>query len=168
MVSRKLLDFVRNDDNCPEWLELSRELTTMRPMMRQLFAPEVTVELDLADTAAWVWFDRAQLELIVLSVADNANDAMPAGGCFRLTLRCFQAMAELEISDTGMGMSAEVLRECLKPFFTTKPRGQGCGLGLPTVDTLVRAVGGSLQVESELGVGTKLLIRLPTCGSEPV
>lgn len=168
VVSRKLLDFVRNDDNCPEWLELSRELSAMRPMLRQLFAPEVTVELDLADTVAWVWFDRAQLELIVLSVAANANDAMPAGGCFRLTLRCFRAMAELEVSDTGMGMSADVLQRCLKPFFTTKPRGQGSGLGLSTADTLVRAVGGSLQVESELGVGTMLRIRLPACGSEPV
>ncbi|MFT4197941.1 MAG: ATP-binding protein [Pseudoxanthomonas sp.] len=165
-VSRKLLDFTRNDDSRPELLELGQALTVMRPMLRQLFDPKVAVELDLADTPAYVWLDRAQLELMVLSMAANASDAMPDGGRFRLALRQSATMVELEAGDTGQGMSEEALQRCLEPFFTTKPRGQGTGLGLATTHALVQAAGGGIDVESAPGAGTRLRIRLPACSPE--
>lgn len=89
---------------------------------------------------------------------------MPEGGHFSLTVTQPSRVDEvvLRASDSGHGMSEEVRARCLEPFFTTKPMGQGTGLGLAVTASLVQAAGGHIDVESARGRGTQVCIRLPT------
>jgi CheY-like chemotaxis protein len=86
---------------------------------------------------------------------------MPDGGRLRIAVRGTDEHAELEVADTGVGMSAETRERIFEPFFTTKPVGQGTGLGLSTVDGIVGQLGGTVDVASRLGAGTAFTIRLP-------
>ena len=114
-------------------------------------------------------FDRAQLELIVLTLASNADHAMADGGRFGLSL-CSRPEGGrgdgevlIQATDTGTGMDAQALARCFEPFFTTKPAGQGTGLGLAVAHNLVQAAGGRMEVESAPGQGCTFRIALPRC-----
>jgi signal transduction histidine kinase len=113
------------------------------------------------------------MEAILLNLAINARDAMPQGGNFLIATRDTILTApardslepgdyvELSVRDTGTGMTDDVRRHALEPFFTTKPPGQGTGLGLSTAFSYIRQSGGQLSVESSPGEGTRILILLP-------
>jgi CheY-like chemotaxis protein len=135
----------------------------------------VTIE---TDTRAGLWHalvDPTQIEMIILNLAINARDAMGSGGC--LTLRTDNAVitapaerAEepgpgeyvvLSVKDTGSGMSDEVLQKAFEPFFTTKEVGKGSGLGLAQVFGFAKQSGGGARIETELGVGTTVMVYLP-------
>lgn len=161
-VTRKLLDFSRQEATRLEVFEPADTIAGMRPMLDQLFGPQVQVRLQLHEAPCPVRFDRAQLELIVLNLAANAQQAMPEGGQFELALAPRPgAMLEIVARDTGHGMSEEVRARCLEPFFTTKPSGQGTGLGLAVSANLIAAAGGALLVESAPGQGSVFRLRLP-------
>ncbi|MBB6065484.1 sensor histidine kinase [Pseudoxanthomonas broegbernensis] len=175
-VTRRLLDFSRHEATQLTVFDARRALAGMESMLRQLFHPGVVLELEagVAGQAPLpVRFDRAQLELIVLTLASNADQAMPGGGRFRLSLHEEPAAKAadahgwvlIEAADTGTGMDARTLARCFEPFFTTKPSGVGTGLGLAVARNLVEASGGGLEAESAPGRGSTFRIRLPRCAA---
>ncbi len=167
-VSRRLLDFSRLEAGRPQLLDAADAIGAMAPMLRQVFDPGIACRVDTGQVRCRIHFDPAQLELILLSLAVNASQAMPDGGSFELELAVVPEVGELAIRarDTGQGMSEEVRARCLEPFFTTKPVGQGTGLGLAVSASLVAAAGGRIQVESRRGHGTCVEIRLPALALE--
>lgn len=162
-VSRRLLDFSRLEASRPQLLDAAQTIAAMAPMLQQVFDARTRCEVDTAQVRCRIHFDPAQLESILLSLAVNAAQAMPEGGRFTLALASLPDIGELSIRaiDTGQGMSEDVRARCLEPFFTTKPVGQGTGLGLAVSATLVAAAGGRIEVGSRSGHGTCIEIRLP-------
>ena len=163
-VSRRLLDFSRLEHSRPQLLDVAATITAMAPTLQQVFDTRVQCEVDGGQVQCLIHFDPAQLESILLSLAVNAHQAMPDGGQFNLVVVQPSRIDEvvIHVSDSGHGMSEEVRARCLEPFFTTKPVGQGTGLGLAVTASLVEAAGGHIQVESGKGRGTRVSIRLPT------
>ncbi|MEV4278894.1 hybrid sensor histidine kinase/response regulator [Actinoplanes xinjiangensis] len=131
--------------------------------------PQITVATDLQPGARNVTADGAQLTQVLLNLATNARDAMPDGGVLTLTSRDTgrDGYVHLTLSDTGHGMTADVLDRAVEPFFSTKPKAQGTGLGLATAYGIVRQSGGDLILESEPGHGTTVHLYLPAT-DEPV
>lgn len=161
-VSRRLLDFGRLEAARPVVFDAVGLVDGLRPMLRQLFPAGVKLDLELPSEPQPVFFDRAQLELMLLSLAANAAEAMPDGGRFTIGLPGPDAAwVEISARDTGHGMPEEVLARCCEPFYTTKPAGQGSGLGLSVASDLARAAGGALRVDSAPGQGATVTIRLP-------
>ena len=161
-VSRRLLDFSRLEDARPEIFDPAVAIIEMEPMLRQSFSAGTSLELKLQPSPGLVRFDHAQLELILLSVAANADYAMPGGGRFTIALqRTHEGLLEIACSDTGHGMETPVRERALEPFFTTKPSGQGTGLGLAVAASVVRNAGGNIVLDSAPGEGTTVRIILP-------
>lgn len=166
-VARKLLDFGRLDETLPEVFDARTRVDGMRATLRQVFSPSVRLEVVLPDTPQVIRLDPVQLELVLLNIAVNADQAMPDGGTFRLELRDgTSGMVEVLLSDTGLGMDEQTRRRCLDPFFTTKPMGLGTGLGLAVANRVIRNAGGDLQVDSAPGRGSHFRILLPRSGGE--
>lgn len=163
-VSRRLLDFSRLEPGRPQLLDAAATLAALAPTLQQVFDDSVRCELDTGGVQRLIHFDPAQLESILLSLAVNAHQAMPGGGAFTLRLRPPTPDGELilQLQDTGQGMTETVRARCLEPFFTTKPVGQGTGLGLAVTASLVAAAGGSVQVHSRPGQGTRIDLHLPS------
>jgi PAS domain S-box-containing protein len=146
-------------------------IENMRPLLRNVLGPGIEKRFDLDEAMMPVMADPTQLEVAVLNLAINARDAMPEGGVLSFSSRPVRVegesdvedgdYVELTISDTGMGMSPDVLDRAFEPFFTTKEVGKGTGLGLSMVYGMARQSGGAARIESRLGQGTavKLLFR---------
>jgi PAS domain S-box-containing protein len=146
-------------------------IENMRPLLRNVLGPGIEKAFDLDREMLPVMADPTQLEVAVLNLAINARDAMPDGGTLRFASRKVTVAGdaeledgeyiELSISDTGTGMSPDVLERAFEPFFTTKEVGKGTGLGLSMVYGMARQSGGSARLESVAGEGTavKLLFR---------
>ena len=162
-ISRKLLNFSRQDLSRPEVFDAAHALRELQPMLRQLFGAGTRVQLEIAGDALPVLMDRGQFELIALNIAANARDAMPEGGSFIVSARRASDAAELELSlsDTGCGMPKSVRAKVFEPFYTTKPAGSGTGLGLAVTHAVVEKSGGTIAVESAGDEGTTFVIRLP-------
>jgi signal transduction histidine kinase len=157
-----LLGFVRRETTRLEIFDAGEVLRGMRPMLLQLFGASVRVVIDTPSNPIPIRFDRAQLALAVLNIAANANHAMPHGGTFHVVLgEPTGGGAAIELADTGAGMPDDVRRRVFEPFFTTRPVGQGTGLGLAVVADLVAGSGASIEVESEIGRGTAFHLRFP-------
>ncbi|GIF14943.1 ATP-binding protein [Actinoplanes teichomyceticus] len=174
-LTKQLLAFGRRDITQAEVLDLNRVIDEVEHMLRRTLGEHIHLRTSL-DPALWpVFADAGQIEQILVNLAVNARDAMPGGG----TLSIDTANAELDrddgispplppgryarlrVSDTGTGMTAEVIEHAFEPFYTTKPRGSGTGLGLATVYGIVKAAGGDVQLYSESGIGTSITILLP-------
>jgi signal transduction histidine kinase len=106
--------------------------------------------------------DRDLFKQVLLNLMLNAEQAMPGGGELTIQAACEAASVCLSLIDTGQGMAPEVAAKVFRPFFSTKPGGSG--LGLPTARRIVEAHGGTIDVQSEVGHGTKFTIRLPVGG----
>jgi len=180
-LTRQLLAFSRKEIIEPSLLDLNAIVTDMRALLGRLIREDVKIVLGLRHKLALVKADRAQLEQVVLNLALNARDAMPAGG----TLTIETANVELDenyarthisvtpgphvvltVSDTGTGMSPQVQARVFEPFFTTKGVGEGTGLGLATVHGIVTGSGGSVKVYSEIGRGTSFKVYFPIAEGE--
>jgi signal transduction histidine kinase len=120
----------------------------------------VRVEQELGEVGTVVGRPR-QLVQVLVNLLVNAGQATPAGGVVRLLTRREGAQVRVEVRDTGTGMSEETKQRLFQPFFTTKPAGIGTGLGLSVVQGIIKAHGGRIEVESELGQGTCFIIHLP-------
>ncbi len=126
----------------------------------------IEVECSLSGDLPEITADQAQLNQVLVNLVVNALQAMPEGGKLTVRTRACENDVSLIVEDTGTGMSEDVQEQILVPFFTTKDVGEGTGLGLPVVHGIVTSHGGSIQVESKLGRGTRFEIRLPVEGSQ--
>ncbi|HEX8439129.1 sensor histidine kinase, partial [Archangium sp.] len=126
----------------------------------QMQLGHVRVETQLAEVGTVVGRPR-QLVQVLVNLLVNAGHATPGGGVVSLVTRREGAQVRVEVRDTGTGMSEETKQRLFQPFFTTKPAGIGTGLGLSVVQGIIRAHGGRIEVESELGKGTCFIIHLP-------
>lgn len=164
-VTSRLLSFSRQEPTELEVFNAGEALRELLPMVCQMFEANVRVSLAVGEGPMPIRFDRSQFELVILSMAANARDAMPDGGRFELgAYPCRQGLAEgveVTLVDSGHGVSDEVKSRMFDAFYTTKPAGSGTGLGLAVVKDLVVDAGGRIDVESSLGRGTRFSIHLP-------
>jgi two-component system, NtrC family, sensor kinase len=116
---------------------------------------------DLPEIAA----DAGQLHQVLVNLVVNAIQATPAGGIITITTEHTGPAVTLTVADTGGGMTAEIREQVFLPFFTTKPPGEGTGLGLPVVESIVAAHSGRIEVRSEPGKGSSFRVTLPIAGS---
>jgi len=169
-LTRRILAFSRQQPLTTSPTNVSTLTESMRDLVRQSVGPDVELDLDLR--ADWLTLcDPNQMESVILNLAINGRDAMPRGGKLRIrttnmTVRATPEIAagdyvQLEIIDTGTGMSEEVRQRALDPFFTTKPQGKGTGLGLSTTFGYIRQLNGYLQIDTKLGKGTAIRILMP-------
>lgn len=170
---QQLLAFSRKQTLKPETIDLGVFLRDNRRFLERVAGDEVEIALDTDAAALSVQADVQQLQSALLNLTINACDAMPGGGGIRIAARREEIRAgsgldmtggpcvTLSITDTGEGMSADVLARAIEPFFTTKGPGKGSGLGLSMVYGFVRQSGGDLRVESEPGSGTTVTLYFP-------
>ena len=164
-LTRQLLAFSRQQVLQLETLDLNRIVLEAQPLLQRLIGSTVEVELRLSPVPTWVQADRSQILQVLMNLGINARDAMSQGG--RLEIATAHRMGregdcvELTVSDTGSGIAPEHLPHVFEPFYTTKPVGEGTGLGLATVHGIVTQCRGQVHAESEPGVGTRFTILLP-------
>jgi PAS domain S-box-containing protein len=165
-VIRRLLDFARADTREPVALELGAFLNRVHHLVRPLLGNDITLVMVPPDEPLTVLIDPASLEQVLVNLVLNARHAMPHGGTLRVALERRPRAPEgpravIAVTDTGIGMPAEVLGRLFEPFFTTRAGSGGTGLGLTTSRRLLRDAGGDLEVESQPGEGTTFRLVLP-------
>jgi two-component system cell cycle sensor histidine kinase/response regulator CckA len=169
---RQLLLFAREDATRTEVLDLNDVIGGLLGMLTRTLGEHIVVRTDFVHEPRLVCADRGQVEQVIVNLAVNARDAMPQGGILtvatsNVTLSEQQLVALtgqgqpgeylcVSVSDTGSGMTPEVIAKALDPFFTTKPAGSGTGLGLASVYGILRKASGHLHIASELGAGTTI------------
>jgi signal transduction histidine kinase len=154
-VTSQLLAFSRTQRLDLRPTDVSHVLREAMPIFAQALGPTVALDLDLSWSDAWALADPDQLELAILNLALNARDALPNGGEVTLGVTLEDPLAGPPVlvvwmRDTGVGMPADTVARALEPFFTTKERGQGTGLGLAQVYGFARQCGGEVKIESAL------------------
>lgn len=173
---RQLLSFSRKDTTEQSPIDLVPAIGSMIEMFRRLLGSHIRVSWEPRVSRAVVRGNVAQLEQVVMNLCINSRDAMPDGGELSLTLD--EADAELlpstlrapaagpyyrlSVRDTGCGIAPENLERVFEPFFTSKAPGKGTGLGLATVYSIIEAHRGTVDLQSELGVGTSFYVYLPS------
>ena len=166
-LTRQLLAIGRKQMLAPAALELNSVVTETEALLRPLLGEAIHIMALPTAMPVLVYADRAQIEQVLMNLAVNARDAMPDGGTFTFEIGTQAAdtaghgWGVMRVSDTGAGMSADVLSHAFEPFFTTKGVGLGAGLGLSTVEGIIRQSGGTITATSEPGEGTTFTIRLP-------
>jgi len=175
-LTRQLLAFSRRQVLQLEPVALNQVVNDLGKMLRRLIGEDVRLETRLEAGLPAVLADAGQLEQVLVNLAVNSRDAMPEGGTLTVSTQSLHVDAEfcrlhrpqppghyclLEVSDTGVGMGADVLSRVFEPFFTTKEKGRGTGLGLATVYGIVKQVDGYIWAESEPGRGTTFQIFFP-------
>ena len=178
---RHLLTFSRKQMVQAQVLDLSALLVEMVPMLRMMVGEDIRVETRLDEAAGRIRADRGQLEQIIMNLAVNAKDAMPRGGTVTFEVAAEELTREhfrhgerdkpgsylrLTVTDTGVGIPAEILPRICEPFFTTKAEGRGTGLGLSTVYGNVQQMEANLRVESSPGNGSAFSIWFPCVAAQ--
>jgi signal transduction histidine kinase len=173
-LTGQLLAFARKQHLAPRVVSLNELVSNMGDLLLQTIGVTIRIETVLEKGLWPVMIDPTQLELVILNLAINSRDAMPNGG--RLTVATKNlAMSDrhplgglapgeyvsISVSDTGSGMTQEVVAKAFEPFFTTKAVGQGTGLGLSQVLGFAQQSGGEVRIESHVGNGTTITIFLP-------
>jgi two-component system cell cycle sensor histidine kinase/response regulator CckA len=182
-LTQQLLTFSRKQIVQPTVLDLNSVVTDLQNMLDRMIGDHIRIDTLPAADLKQVRADRGQIEQVIMNLAINARDAMPAGG--RLLIKTanvsFGAVdsaspppvsdmapgdyVSLLVSDTGIGMDAETCSHVFEPFFTTKGPGKGTGLGLSTVYGIVQSGGGAVHIQSELGRGAIFTVYLPALTS---
>jgi signal transduction histidine kinase len=175
-LTRQLLAFSRKQILAPKVLEVGAVVADLGSMLDRLIGEDIELVIRTPEGLGRVKIDPGQLEQVMMNLAVNARDAMPGGG--RLVIEASNVRREpgpllgtdevpagdyvmIAVTDTGCGMSREVLARVFEPFYTTKPMGQGTGLGLSMVYGIIRQSEGLITAYSEPGMGTTFRVYLP-------
>ncbi len=174
-LTQRLLAFSRRQTLDPKTIDPNKLVLNMKELIERTVGPAILVDTRLATEGWSILCDPNQLENGILNLCINARDAMPDGG--RLTIETSESLLDeraarerdvppgqyvaISVSDTGTGMSPEVVARAFDPFFTTKPLGQGTGLGLSMIYGFTKQSGGHARIYSEVGIGTTIKLYLP-------
>ena len=167
-LTKQLLTFSRRQVIEPRLFDLNALVRETERILRRLIGADVELTTELAPGVAPVKADPGQIEQVIVNLAVNARDAMPAGGKLRIATHSSgtgtlggRPYIALTVTDTGTGITDEVKARIFEPFYTTKAPGKGTGLGLSTVHGIVVQAGGRVEVASVLGRGTTFTVYLP-------
>ena len=175
-LTRQLLAFSRHQVLRPVVLDLDVVVNDTRAMLRRVIGESISLTTGNTDHPVYVLADLGHLQQVLVNLAVNSRDAMPNGGTLSITTSEADVDARfvqrhpsmipgryvaLAVTDNGDGMDPDTLRQAFDPFYTTKPAGQGTGLGLATVYGVVKQNNGSVWIESAPGKGTTVTIYLP-------
>jgi signal transduction histidine kinase/DNA-binding response OmpR family regulator len=176
-LTQRLLAFARQQDLRAVPIDLRGLIQGMIDLLERSLGPRVVLRLGIPEGLPPARIDANQLELAILNLAINARDAMPDGGSIDIRVAEYHASGDpalrsgrylkLSVIDTGRGMTAEILKRAVEPFFSSKPLGKGTGLGLSMVHGLAVQLGGTLQLTSTVGQGTTATLVLPVATSAP-
>jgi signal transduction histidine kinase len=161
-ITSQLLSFARQQNLKPEAVEIEGFLADTLPLLKGVAGTAVQLKAEIQQPGLVAWIDRRQLTTAILNLGANARDSMSNGGT--LTLRASRAgdkRIRLDVIDEGCGMPPDVLARSIEPFYSTKPFGQGSGLGLSMVQGFATQSGGSLTIASEPNRGTTTSLWLP-------
>jgi len=180
-LARQMMSFVRRDPPSVAATDVNEVLGDMRALVERVVGSGVTVQLRLGNEVEPALLDRERLEHVILNLAANARDAMPAGGTLTLATRTVSfdpsdadavegahagAYVLVRVTDTGVGMTREVRERVFERFFTTKQVGHGTGLGLASVRRFLADCGGCVSVHSGEGHGTTVSLYLRVYGRQ--
>jgi PAS domain S-box-containing protein len=182
-LTQQLLAFSRKQIIEPKMVHPDILVAEMHKMLTRLIGEDIALQATTGKSLGWVKVDPGQFQQILMNLVVNARDSMPDGG--KIVIETANVDLDegycavhpyvkpgrfvmVAVSDTGKGMSEEVKARIFEPFFTTKERGSGTGLGLATAYGAVHQAGGSIEVYSEVGIGTTLRIYLPRIEEEAV
>ena len=174
-LTQQMLGMTRRQLDTGVVIDLAHDIGNLETVLTRLAGPKVTVYISRPEETVKVRLDPSEMEQIVVNLVINACDAMESLGNIRISVGVEEPsanerwqldlpeglLAVLTVADDGPGMTEEIQARCLEPFFTTKERGHGTGLGLSTVYGLVKERGGQLRVTSWPGQGTSIRIWLP-------
>jgi CheY-like chemotaxis protein len=177
-LTRQLLAFSRKQILQPKVMDLNASVRELESMLRRIIGEDIRLAVALRGTGL-VRADPGQIDQIVMNLAVNARDAMPAGGTLTISVDDSELVdddshpgiaagrySRLTVGDSGCGMEPAVLARAFEPFFTTKETGKGTGLGLATVYGIVKQSGGGIYVDSAPGRGSVFRIYLPLVHAE--
>ncbi|MGZ4828809.1 MAG: PAS domain S-box protein [Candidatus Angelobacter sp.] len=172
-LTRQLLAFSRKDQTAPIVADLNAIVLNMEGLLRRLLFDSIHLNISLSSDPLYVFLDVNQVELAIMNLAVNAQDAMPSGGTLSIsTLNEALTVTEpggetsvtdyavLEVTDTGHGMTPDIQSHIFEPFFTTKELGKGTGLGLATVYGIVQRAEGQIKISSRPNQGTSFRVYL--------
>ena len=171
-LATQLLAMARKQAVDASAVDVNEAIRELEGTLAQVVASGVHMSLDLASTSLWAHLDPVQLDLVLLNLLRNSCDAMPQGGSVTVRTRALPAVeavdilgipdaVEISLGDTGEGMSPEVVARATEPFFTTKGRNKGTGLGLFLALSFAEQSAGRLLIETEQGSGTTVRIVVP-------
>ena len=167
-----LLTFARKQEYQEVALDLRSFLSDFRKLAEHMLPGNIQLQWEISDAPLTIKMDPAQLQQVLINLLTNAQHATAGGGQLKVETYSHRQKrdssastpspwAYLVVSDNGTGMTEETRERALEPFFTTKPRGKGTGLGLATVHGAVTRAGGRVMIDSQVGVGTRITIRFP-------
>jgi PAS domain S-box-containing protein len=181
-LTRQLLAFSRQQVLEPRILDLHEVIAEMKDLLRRMLGEDVELAVTSAEALGRVRADPGQIGQVIMNLAANSRDAMPHGGHFVIETSNFEVgqtfsaqhadmppgpYVVLSVADTGSGMTPETCSHIFEPFYTTKEKGRGTGLGLATVYGIVKQSGGYIWVDSRLNQGTAFSIYLPRVEALP-
>jgi signal transduction histidine kinase/CheY-like chemotaxis protein len=176
-LTQRLLAFARQQDLKAVAVDLGGLLHGMIDLLERSLGPRIALRLDIPETLPPARVDANQLELAILNLAINSRDAMPDGGSIDIKVEEYRVAGgapvhpgsylKLSVIDTGKGMTPDILKKAIEPFFSSKPLGKGTGLGLSMVHGLAVQLGGALQLASTVGEGTTATLILPVATAAP-
>jgi PAS domain S-box-containing protein len=173
-LTRQLLIFSRLEPSRLETIDLNTVVSETRELLSRTLGEDIQFVTRLDPGLRSVTVDRSKMEQVLLNLVMNARAAMPSGGELIITTENLDGIAavggdavRLSVTDLGTGMEPEVARRAFEPFFTTRPKGQGTGLGLATAYGAVTDAGGIIELDSEPGRGTTVRVSLPASADQP-
>ena len=174
-LTQRLLAFARQQDLKALPVSLGALIHGMIDLLERSLGPRIALRLDIPENLPPARVDANQLELAILNLAINSRDAMPDGGSIDIKVAEKRSSGDLQpgnylkvsVIDTGKGMTPDILKKAIEPFFSSKPLGKGTGLGLSMVHGLAVQLGGALQLTSTVGKGTTATLILPVATAVP-
>lgn len=161
-LTRQILVFSRRQVVHEERIDVNGVLRDVGTLLARLVGEHIAVKLSLGESVPAVLFDRGRLEQVIINLAANARDAMVQGGTLTIATQSTpDGSLRIIVRDTGAGIPADVLPRVFDPFYTTKPRDKGTGLGLAMVYSIVTGARGTIAIDSHEGTGTEVVLTLP-------